>query len=167
MKVAFSTLTTLTLAFGLAVGGAIGECPDCPKTALTNPLDPDWKDFRPPPLAPGETPDCHRVQMGKKNCEECHMKDTPVVYGEWLGSKHGINNVRCGTCHGDAVNYRAMPDREVCIGCHSRQVDHMPARSLVTNCSYCHQVHWFTVHKIDEYERFAPDRELQFKVPGF
>jgi len=43
----------------------------------------------------------------------------------------------------------------------------MPADSLITNCSYCHKAHWFTVHSIEKYEQFAPDREMRFKVPGF
>lgn len=165
-KRAFSIIT-LALALGIAVATTAGDCPDCPKTAMTSPLDPNWKDFSPPPLAPGESPDCHRVQFGKKKCEDCHIKDTPVVYGQWLGSKHGINNVKCGICHGDAVNYRRAPDRAVCIGCHSQQVGNMPADSLITNCSYCHKAHWFTVHSIEKYEQFAPDREMRFKVPGF
>jgi hypothetical protein len=95
------------------------------------------------------------------------MKETPKSYQEWLGSKHGINNVKCGICHGDATNYRAMPDRNVCIGCHSYQVANMPAGAVVTNCSYCHKSHWFTIHKINQYKQFAPDRPLRFKVPGF
>jgi hypothetical protein len=165
-KRAFS-LITLALVLGIAVVTIAEDCPDCPKTPLSSPQDPNWKDFLPPSLAPGETPDCHRVQFGKQNCMECHKKDTPVAYQQWLASKHGINNVKCGTCHGDAVNYRAMPDKAVCIGCHSQQVDNMPASSPVTNCSFCHKVHYFTVHSIDKYKAFAPDRELEFKVPGF
>jgi hypothetical protein len=143
------------------------ECPDCDKAKLTSPLDPNWKQFRPPPLAPGELPDCHRVQFGKQDCGDCHMKETPDMYKQWIGSKHGINSVKCGTCHGDVVNYRAMPDRMVCIGCHSMQVKNMPAQANVTNCAYCHKSHWFTIHKIDKYKQFAPDRETPFKVPGF
>ena len=143
------------------------ECADCPKTPLSSPLDPNWQRFRPPPLAPGETADCHRVQFGKQDCLTCHKKDTPVAYEQWLGSKHGINNVKCGVCHGDATNYRAWPDKVICIGCHSNQAQQMPDRAPVTNCAYCHKAHWFTVHKIDKYKRFAPDREMTFKVPGF
>ena len=75
--------------------------------------------------------------------------------------------VNCGTCHGDVQNYRSRPDRVVCIGCHSAQVHNMPAQGLVTNCSFCHKGHWFTVHKVKDYERFAPGREQRFNVPGF
>jgi nitrate reductase cytochrome c-type subunit len=168
MQKMICSLIILFLFAGVpVVGAADRDCPDCPKTALTSPLDPNWREFKPPPLAPGEVPDCHRVQFGKKKCMDCHKKDTPVAYKQWLGSKHGINNVKCGTCHGDVANYRAMPDRDVCIGCHSYQVKHMPKLSLVTNCSFCHKSHWFTVHNIAKYERFAPGRKMRFKVPGF
>jgi len=170
MKKAICTLIILVLSVG--VSAAAGptrnkDCPDCPKITLTSPLDPKWKEFRPPPLAPGETPDCHRVQFGKQNCRDCHKKETPIVYDQWLGSKHGINNVKCGVCHGDATNYRRMPDKAVCIGCHSFQVKHMPAQALVTNCSFCHKVHWFTVHSIDKYKLFRAGREKRFNIPGF
>ncbi|MDQ1239325.1 MAG: hypothetical protein QG577_1511 [Thermodesulfobacteriota bacterium] len=130
-------------------------------------LDPKWREFTAPPLAPGERPDAHRVQFGKQDCMECHMRETPANYAQWLGSKHGINSVKCGICHGDALNYRARPDKTVCIGCHSEQVHNMPPASLVTNCSYCHKSHWFTVHKIQQYEKFSPGRANRFNVPGF
>jgi hypothetical protein len=144
------------------------DCPDCPKSSTTSTsLDAKWKEFTPPPLAPGELPDCHRVQFGKQDCADCHKKETPDGYNAWLGSRHGINMVKCGTCHGDVQNYRSRPDRVVCIGCHSTQVQNMPAQALVTNCSFCHKGHWFTVHKVKDYERFSPGREQRFKVPGF
>lgn len=145
------------------------DCPDCPKGPVkTSVLDPGWREFTAPPLAPGQLPDCHRVQFGKRTCVDCHQKDTPASYDQWLLSKHGINNVKCGVCHGDANNYRAHPDRVVCIGCHSNQVRDMPANALITNCSYCHKGHWFTVHNIPKYERFSPAKaQERFQVPGF
>jgi hypothetical protein len=169
MKKAVYLLIVLALCFGPSVpaGSQDKDCPDCPKTSTTSVLDPKWKEFKAPPLAPGESPDCHRVQFGKQKCMDCHKKETPVGYQQWLGSKHGINNVKCGICHGDVNNYRARPDRTVCIGCHSAQVSHMPQQALVTNCSFCHKGHWFTVHKIQAYEKFAPGREKRFNVPGF
>lgn len=133
----------------------------------TSGLDPRWREFTAPPLAPGEKADAHRVQFGKQDCMECHMRETPSHYAQWLSSKHGINNVKCGICHGDALNYRARPDKTVCVGCHSEQVHNMPPASLVTNCSYCHKSHWFTVHKIQQYEKFSPGRTGRFNVPGF
>ncbi len=141
------------------------ECPDCPPKSST--LDPKWREFVAPPLMPGEKPDCHRVQFGKQNCMDCHQKETPLVYNQWLGSRHGINSVKCGICHGDVNNYRARPDKAICIGCHSTQVQTMPAQLPVTNCSYCHKSHWFTIHKIGQYEKFSPGREQRFHVPGF
>ncbi len=167
MKKGMYAVIMVSFFIGMSAMTAADECPNCPKTALSSPLDPGWQDYMPPPLAPGESPDCHRVQFGKQACIDCHKKDTPLAYKQWLGSKHGINNVKCGVCHGDAANYRAMPDKAVCVGCHSQQSEQMPAQGRVTNCSFCHQVHWFTVHKIDKYKQFAPDRELKFKVPGF
>jgi hypothetical protein len=144
------------------------DCPDCPKPATTSTtLDPKWREFSAPPLIPGERPDCHRVQFGKQNCMDCHKKETKASYEQWLTSKHGINQVKCGICHGDVNNYRARPDKAVCIGCHSAQVANMPAQALVTNCSFCHKSHWFMVHKIKEYEKFSPGRENRFNVPGF
>ena len=73
---------------------------------------------------------------------------------QWLGSKHGLNDVKCGICHGDANNYRAQPDKNICIGCHSQQINNMPQDALVTNCSFCHKAHWYTVHKIKLYRNF-------------
>jgi len=141
--------------------------PDSNVVSPSAPLDPNWREFLAPPLAPGERPDAHRVQFGKQNCQDCHQRETPNVYKHWLGSKHGINNVKCGICHGDALNYRARPDKTVCIGCHSQQVNNMPSDALVTNCSFCHRSHWYTVHKINLYEKFSPGREKRFNVPGF
>ncbi len=43
-KRAFSIIT-LALTLGIAVATTAGDCPDCPKTAMTSPLDPNWKDF--------------------------------------------------------------------------------------------------------------------------
>lgn len=157
----------LTLGASWLVVAQDRDCPDCPKPRTTMTLDPQWQQFKAPPLAPGQRPDCHRVQFGKQNCRDCHKKDTPQVYNQWMGSKHGINNVKCGVCHGDATNYRSRPDKVVCIGCHSKQVKHMPEAALVTNCSFCHKGHWFTVHKIQAYERFAPEKTDRFNVPGF
>jgi hypothetical protein len=164
----FCMILSICLAASIPVESQDKDCPDCPKPAATSStLDPKWKEFKAPPLAPGETPDCHRVQFGKQDCMECHKKETPTGYNQWLGSKHGINSVKCGICHGDANNYRARPDKTVCIGCHSAQVHNLPAQALVTNCSFCHKGHWFTVHKINQYEKFAPGREGRFNVPGF
>jgi hypothetical protein len=167
-----SIVLCLFLGLPLVVAGQDEDCPGCPPSrspaqAGSTKLDPDWKQFSAPPLAPGEKPDCHRVQFRKQTCRECHKKETPQGYNDWLVSKHGINNVKCGVCHGDANNYRARPDKSVCIGCHSAQVRHMPGDALVTNCSYCHKGHWFTVHKIQLYEKFVPGRTDRFNVPGF
>jgi hypothetical protein len=170
MKKAVYFLMIFSVCLGMSIpaGSQDKDCPDCPKPAATSTtLDPKWKEFKAPPLAPGELPDCHRVQFGKQDCAECHKKETPTGYNQWLGSKHGINSVKCGICHGDVNNYRARPDKAVCIGCHSAQVHNLPAQALVTNCSYCHKGHWFTVHKINQYEKFAPGREQRFNVPGF
>jgi len=170
MKKAVYFLMMLSVCLGTSIpaGSQDKDCPDCPKPAAKSAtLDPKWKEFKAPPLAPGELPDCHRVQFGKQDCMECHKKETPTGYNQWLGSKHGINSVKCGICHGDVNNYRARPDKAVCIGCHSAQVHNLPAQALVTNCSYCHKGHWFTVHKINQYEKFSPGREQRFNVPGF
>ncbi|MBM3300442.1 MAG: hypothetical protein FJY85_10845 [Deltaproteobacteria bacterium] len=171
MRKAAYFLMIASVSLGLAVLSSAQDkdCPDCPKgPTKASMLDPGWKEFAAPPLAPGQLPDCHRVQFGKQDCIECHQKETPVIYNQWLVSKHGINNVKCGVCHGDASNYRAFPDRVVCIGCHSHQVRNMPAQALVTNCSYCHKGHLRTVHNISKYERFAPGEERKrLTVPGF
>ncbi len=169
-SVYFLTILTLLLGMPLVTSAQDKDCPDCPKQgpAKTTVLDPGWKQFTAPPLAPGRLPDCHRVQFGKQSCMECHKKETPQSYKAWIGSKHGINNVKCGVCHGDVNNYRAYPGKDICIGCHSYQVKHMPAQSLVTNCSFCHKGHWFTVHNVDKYERFALGKERKrLRVPGF
>ncbi|MBI5247897.1 MAG: hypothetical protein HY912_00250 [Desulfomonile tiedjei] len=167
VKEAVCIAIVLLVTWAVPAGSQNKDCPDCPKTAPTSVLDPKWKEFTPPPLAPGELPDCHRVQFGKQNCNDCHQKETPTSYNQWLGSRHGINSVKCGICHGDVNNYRARPDKVACMGGQSAQVHNMPAQALVTNCSFCHKSHWFTVHKIGQYEKFSPGREQRFKVPGF
>lgn len=168
LTVCAAVFFTLIIAVPTWVTSADTDCPDCPKPTLAKSrLDPGWKKFKAPPLAPGERPDCHRVQFGKQSCRECHKKETPAGYQDWLLSRHGINNVKCGVCHGDAENYRSRPDKVVCIGCHSNQVHRMPTNALVTNCSFCHKGHWFTVHKIQLYKRFAPGETKRFNVPGF
>lgn len=156
-------LGLVIVSSGFAAEGTNPESKLTPRSSL----DPKWREFMAPPLAPGELPDAHRVQFGKQNCQDCHQRETQKMYQQWLGSKHGLNNVKCGICHGDANNYRATPDKSICIGCHSQQVNNMPADALVTNCSFCHKAHWFTVHKIKLYEKFLPGRENRFKVPGF
>ena len=168
MKKAMYVFAILSLCIGMPIAASTQDKGvSAPSGQVGKSLDPQWQKFVAPPLAPGERPDAHRVQFGKQNCMDCHKKETPAGYKQWLGSKHGINNVKCGICHGDANNYRAHPDKAVCIGCHSQQVNNMPAQALVTNCSFCHKSHWFTVHKIKQYERFAPGREDRFHVPGF
>jgi hypothetical protein len=168
MKKAMYVLAILSLCMGMPIAASTQDKgAAAPPKPTSRTLDPQWQQFVAPPLAPGERPDAHRVQFGKQDCMECHKKETPEGYTQWLGSKHGINNVKCGICHGDALNYRARPDKVVCIGCHSAQVNNMPAQALVTNCAFCHKSHWFTVHKIKQYERFAPGREGRFHVPGF
>ena len=168
MKKAGHLLLILCVVLGAPISAVTEDkAPQGLQTSTGGSLDPKWKEFSSPPLIPGERPDAHRVQFGKQNCVDCHKKETPVSYEQWLGSKHGINNVTCGVCHGDANNYRAMPDKVVCLGCHSTQVKNMPVNALVTNCSFCHKGHWFTVHKIKQYEKFSTGRENRFNVPGF
>lgn len=168
MRKAVHFLFLITLGLGIISSGLAAEAPKVDsKASPPTSLDPTWKEFVAPPLAPGERPDAHRVQFGKQNCQDCHQRETPNMYKQWLGSKHGLNIVKCGICHGDANNYRARPDKNVCIGCHSQQVNNMPPDALVTNCSFCHKSHWFTVHKIQLYEKFSPGRENRFGVPGF
>ncbi|MEI7448263.1 MAG: hypothetical protein WCJ75_01460 [Desulfomonile sp.] len=168
MKTAGHLLLILCVVLGAPLTAATQDMPsDSPPPSTSSKLDPQWKEFTAPPLIPGERPDAHRVQFGKQNCNDCHQKETPASYQAWLGSAHGINNIKCGVCHGDAVNYRSMPDKVVCLGCHSTQVKNMPVNALVTNCSFCHKGHWFTVHKIKQYEKFSTGRENRFNVPGF
>ncbi len=170
MKSALYLLLVIVITCGLCFSAKAQGLPtQGPTVDVKKPggLDPKWREFTAPPLAPGEKPDAHRVQFGKQDCMECHKKETPASYNQWLISRHGINNVKCGICHGDALNYRARPDKTVCIGCHSEQVNNLPPASLVTNCSYCHKAHWFTIHKIQQYEKFSPGRANRFNVPGF
>lgn len=161
-------LLVITLGLWVISPGFAAEAPNTNSTpSPPSSLNPTWKEFLAPPLVPGELPDAHRVQFGKQNCQDCHKRETPKMYQQWLGSKHGLNDVKCGICHGDANNYRAQPDKNICIGCHSQQINNMPQDALVTNCSFCHKAHWYTVHKIKLYEKFLPGREKRFKVPGF
>ncbi len=163
--VPFLMILSLFLCVVMQASAADKDCPDCPKSSSPTTLDAKWKEFVAPPLVPGELPDCHRVQFGKQDCAACHQKETPAGYQQWLGSKHGINNVKCGVCHGDVNNYRGRPDKVVCMGCHSAQVKNMPAQALVSDCSYCHKGHWFTVHKIGQYEKFSPAGSSDSKSP--
>jgi len=104
----FLIITGLIASLSFSLKAAEPVAPNASTTAgKPGGLDPKWKEFTAPPLAPGEKPDAHRVQFGKQDCMECHKKETPASYNQWLASKHGINNVKCGICHGDALNYRA------------------------------------------------------------
>lgn len=94
--------------------------------------------------------DQHPEDMGNSTCISCHKDVTPDVVKQWEESAHGLIDVECGVCHGDANNFKAKPTNETCLGCHSTQVENNMAKDRA--CSSCHIAHNFTIHKVHQYK---------------
>lgn len=76
--------------------------------------------------------DCHRPHgpggsPSPRNCQSCH---DPTA----LPSLHRIEKHQsCTDCHG--VHQPTVPGRDVCLACHTEQIDHEPAAAT---CNGCH-----------------------------
>ncbi|MDR0454432.1 MAG: cytochrome C [Deferribacteraceae bacterium] len=90
----------------------------------------------------------HPMDMEKTECIICHSnKDVvskPEVVKEWNQSRHSYTGVGCGNCHGDENNFQEKPLKNACESCHSMQVAETKGN---VQCSGCHAVHTFTVHR--------------------
>ena len=62
-------------------------------------------------------------------CTDCHKSLQPNIVIDWELSKHGVNDIYCSTCHGDAHNTdqdyakAKIPTPETCAECHDTQVE--------------------------------------------
>ncbi len=95
--------------------------------------------------------DTHSAEMGKKTCVQCHKEITPDIVKQWKASAHGYTLTNCGVCHGDQKNFRVKPGNDVCIGCHSTQVEQNTVKGK--SCATCHPPHHFTQHKVKDYKK--------------
>jgi len=93
--------------------------------------------------------DVHEIDMEKQTCIECHREETPKIVAQWEKSAHGFTQTRCYICHGDKDNFKKSPGNDVCMTCHSKQVEAMVVKGK--KCQDCHPVHYFTMHKVKDY----------------
>ncbi len=100
----------------------------------------------------------HPVQMSGKECAVCHAPGSteeisadPTAYKEWSDSMHGLNSVKCFTCHGEESTFRPDSNINVCLSCHPNETTVISKKVEIANngliCSSCHKVHSFTVTK--------------------
>ena len=103
----------------------------------------------------------HPMPMEGKDCVVCHAPGSteevpadPAAYEQWSNSMHGLNSVKCVTCHGDESTFKPDSSVNTCLSCH-------PQETIVINrkveigdngliCSSCHKVHDFTVTAEDK-----------------
>lgn len=100
----------------------------------------------------------HPVEMQGKDCAVCHAPGSteeipadPAAYQEWADSMHGLNSVKCVTCHGEESTFKADSNINICLSCHPTETTVINRKAdIVDNgliCSACHKVHSFTVTK--------------------
>jgi len=77
-------------------------------------------------------------------CSDCHQTETPDIYNQWYDSLHGIGMVKCYQCHGTFENLVVVPEKSVCVVCHSAAMEKCPPDKL---CWDCHQPHTFKAKK--------------------
>ncbi len=100
----------------------------------------------------------HPLPMDGKDCAVCHAPGSieeipadPTAYQEWANSLHGLNSVKCVTCHGEESTFKADSDINICLSCHPQETTVINRKvesgeySLI--CSSCHKVHNFTAEK--------------------
>lgn len=99
-------------------------------------------------------PSTHPVEMGGNDCVYCHAPDSTaenksesVAYAQWVESRHGVNNVKCHTCHGDESSFMPQSDINICLSCHPQQVSVIKRRVNADTivCAACHAPHSFPV----------------------
>ncbi|MDE7315783.1 MAG: cytochrome c3 family protein [Mucispirillum sp.] len=100
----------------------------------------------------------HPLPMEGKDCAVCHAPGSteeipadPAAYQEWENSMHGINSVKCVTCHGEESTFKADSNINICLSCHPQETTVINRKAESTDykliCSACHKVHSFTVTK--------------------
>lgn len=100
----------------------------------------------------------HPLPMEGKDCAVCHAPGSteeipadPAAYQEWENSMHGINSVKCVTCHGEESTFKADSNVNICLSCHPQETTVINRKVEQTNygliCSACHKVHSFNVTK--------------------
>ena len=100
------------------------------------------------------------------DCLSCHEKATPKAAQDWKESKHGVNLVRCQTCHGmpdgkGALPFARKPALTVCAACHSAAIQRMEAKfGLKTDCATCHLQHQSAIHG-EAYQHQAPSTKTE------
>ena len=98
----------------------------------------------------------HPLPINGKDCAVCHApgstEETPadsVSYQEWESSMHGLNSVKCVTCHGEESTFKADSDINICLSCHPQETTVINKKVESADyglvCSACHKVHNFTV----------------------
>jgi hypothetical protein len=83
--------------------------------------------------APVECGSCHaNHHEAARDCRTCH-----AAYDAHIGQQV---HTGCGGsgCHTDRATLALTSARNVCLSCHTKQVDHKPGR----DCGTCHRVHW-------------------------
>ena len=100
----------------------------------------------------------HPVEMQGKDCAVCHAPGSteeipadPAAYQEWADSMHGLNSVKCVTCHGEESTFKADSNINICLSCHPTETTVINRKADIGDngliCSACHKVHSFTVTK--------------------
>lgn len=86
------------------------------------------------------------------DCLSCHEAATPQVAQDWLNGKHGLNNVKCYTCHSvpGEKEFTAAPGPERCQACHDAKLTAFQkaarAKGGPKSCSSCHVDHGLKFH---------------------
>jgi hypothetical protein len=113
-----STLTR-TLPFEHATHGTV-SCSRCHTSPVTL-------------AAAVQCADCHANHHdAARDCKTCH-----AAYDAHVGRQVHVGCAGSG-CHTDRATLALGPARNVCLSCHTKQVDHKPGR----DCATCHRVHW-------------------------
>lgn len=87
------------------------------------------------------------------SCLSCHAAATPEVAQDWEKGKHGLNNVKCFTCHSvpGEKDFTAIPAPERCAACHDAKISTFQKAARAKNgpkgCSSCHSDHSLKFHK--------------------
>lgn len=115
-----STATTRTLPFAHATHGAV-SCTQCHTTPVTL------------AAAAATCNGCHADHhTAQRNCTTCHS-----AYDAHRGQQVHLTCAGSG-CHTDRATLALTATRNVCLSCHTQQIEHKPGR----DCATCHRVHW-------------------------
>lgn len=96
----------------------------------------------------------HPVEMGGNDCIYCHAtgstaenRSESLAYSQWEQSRHGVNNVKCLTCHGSPTTFMPKSDVSVCMSCHPQETTVIKRSSKGNSiiCMNCHSAHNFPV----------------------